>query len=108
MTDETNRCGAWAGDSHDGCVLPKGHNAGRADVPANHEFPDDALLTHHEIPVDDGPALYYLGTDGTLRRLDADLPELKGGGEWVLDISPRERALCRALLAMAIEYVGRP
>ncbi len=27
-------CGAWGG-----CVLPKGHNMGRADVPENHQVP---------------------------------------------------------------------
>jgi len=38
LTEENDdaMCGAWGG-----CVLPKGHNMGRVDVPENHEGTDD-------------------------------------------------------------------
>lgn len=31
-------CGAWAGNGT--CTLPKGHNMGKVDIPANHARPD--------------------------------------------------------------------
>jgi hypothetical protein len=47
------RCGAWP--EHGGCVLPKGHNRGQADVPEAHRFPQHITI---RMPVVDGQPVW--------------------------------------------------
>lgn len=42
MRDGRSACGKWR--ERGGCVLPEGHNDGKADVPANHLFPDAFIV----------------------------------------------------------------
>lgn len=49
------------------------------------------------IPADEGPALYYLGDDGTLRRLDG------ANFQWQAQ-DARETALCIGLLSYVLRH----
>lgn len=36
--NDFQKCGAWAQDGEQGCILFAGHNRGQVDVPSNHQF----------------------------------------------------------------------
>jgi len=71
-------CGAWP--SWGGCVLPKGHNRGQADVPGNHAFPERRAGVRVRYTSPSGCTL-QLGHDGDA---GIDLPVAEAA-----DIHPR-------------------
>lgn len=111
-------CGAsslrcYIGSSHSLCCEDCPHNADHIAAVRDLVEGDAASATNqprrademgdHIIPADlDRPALFYLGTDGTLYRLDFDPPLPGSGGTWTLDATEREQALCLSLLRFAL------
>ena len=63
--DDTARCGAWP--QLGGCVLPRAHNMGNADLPDAHEFPPGLRRVAVYLPVVDGTEKFSAETDGERR-----------------------------------------